>query len=123
MPATAFLNDRKESVVQIRDSCEFNPSESGLDSGFVYDIRGYIVTNNLMVRGGGHVHISFLDGTIYAARLVGADPYADLVVLSRMYQKRSLFHCLLLILVRKSRRTGISNRQSIWPVRFYDLHE
>lgn len=72
----------QKSVVQITDSSESNPSESRLGSGFVHDNKGYIITNNHVVSAGGRLDVTFLDGTIYRAKLVGADPYIDLAVLS-----------------------------------------
>src|ERR671921_530076 len=72
----------QSSVLQVTD-----PSTPGLlgprlGSGFVYDKEGHIITNNHVVAGGsGDLDITFLDGTVYDARLVGSDPYADLAVL------------------------------------------
>ena len=72
----------ESSVLQVTD-----PSAPGLlgprlGSGFVYDKEGHIITNNHVVAGGsGDLDITFLDGTVYDARLVGSDPYADLAVL------------------------------------------
>jgi serine protease Do len=72
----------QSSVLQVTD-----PSTPGLlgprlGSGFVYDKEGHIITNNHVIAGGsGDLDITFLDGTVYDARLVGSDPYADLAVL------------------------------------------
>jgi serine protease Do len=72
----------ESSVLQVTD-----PSAPGLlgprlGSGFVYDKEGHIITNNHVVAGGsGDLDITFIDGTVYDARLVGSDPYADLAVL------------------------------------------
>jgi S1-C subfamily serine protease len=72
----------ESSVLQVTD-----PSTPGLlgprlGSGFVYDKEGHIITNNHVIAGGsGDLDITFLDGTVYDARLVGSDPYADLAVL------------------------------------------
>jgi S1-C subfamily serine protease len=72
----------ESSVLQVTD-----PSTPGLlgprlGSGFVYDKEGHIITNNHVVAGGsGDLDITFLDGTVYDARLIGSDPYSDLAVL------------------------------------------
>ena len=72
----------ESSVLQVTD-----PSSPGLlgprlGSGFVYDKEGHIITNNHVVAGGsGDLDITFLDGTVYEARLIGSDPYSDLAVL------------------------------------------
>lgn len=76
-----LFENTQSSVVQITDSSESNPLDSRLGSGFVYDNRGYIVTNNHVVSGGGRLDVTFIDGTIYRARLAGTDPYTDLAVL------------------------------------------
>jgi S1-C subfamily serine protease len=71
----------EKSVVQITDSDETNPLDSRLGSGFVYDTNGHIITNNHVVSGGGRLDVTFLDGTVYRASLIGSDPFTDLAVL------------------------------------------
>lgn len=71
----------EKSVVQITDSDQTNPTESRLGSGFVYDNNGHIITNNHVVSGGGKLDVTFLDGTVYRAALIGSDPFTDLAVL------------------------------------------
>jgi S1-C subfamily serine protease len=71
----------EKSVVQITDSDETNPLDSRLGSGFVYDTNGHIITNNHVVNGGGRLDVTFLDGTVYRASLIGSDPFTDLAVL------------------------------------------
>lgn len=56
-------------------------SDSGLGSGFVYDPAGHIVTNNHVISHGDSLAVTFSDGTIYDAKLIGSDPYTDLAVL------------------------------------------
>ncbi len=75
-----FLKVEK-SVVQITDSHETNPLDSRLGSGFVYDNNGHVITNNHVVSGGGRLDVTFLDGTVYRAVLIGSDPFTDLAVL------------------------------------------
>ena len=72
----------ESSVLQVTDPS--TPSLLGprLGSGIVYDKEGHIITNNHVVAGGsGDLDITFLDGTVYDARLIGSDPYSDLAVL------------------------------------------
>ncbi|AFU58173.1 putative 2-alkenal reductase [Candidatus Nitrososphaera gargensis Ga9.2] len=71
----------EKSVVQITDSDETNPLDSRLGSGFVYDTNGHIITNYHVVNGGGRLDVTFLDGTVYRATLIGSDPFTDLAVL------------------------------------------
>ena len=53
----------------------------GLGSGFVWDSEGHIVTNNHVVEGADKIEVTFADGTILPATLVGADSYSDLAVI------------------------------------------
>ena len=60
------------------------PQQSGpaqaLGSGFVWDKQGDIVTNNHVVAGASSITVTFADGTVADAKVVGADPNADLAV-------------------------------------------
>ncbi len=71
----------EKSVVQITDSDETDPRDSRLGSGFIYDNNGHVITNNHVVSGGGRLDVTFLDGTVYRASLIGSDPFTDLAVL------------------------------------------
>lgn len=57
------------------------PSQQGLGSGFIWDTEGHIVTNNHVVNGADEIRVTFADGTIREAELVGTDPNSDLAVL------------------------------------------
>jgi serine protease Do len=52
-----------------------------LGSGFVWDTAGHIVTNNHVVAGAQNISVTFSDGTIVSAKVVGTDPSSDLAVL------------------------------------------
>ena len=72
----------EKSVVQITDSGERDIFESRLGSGFVYDDNGHIITNDHVVSGGGNrLDVTFPDGTVYRASVIGSDPSADIAVL------------------------------------------
>jgi S1-C subfamily serine protease len=75
----------EKSVVQVASKEDTGISlGSTLGSGFVYDKNGHIVTNYHVIAGSktqGNVQITFLDGTVYNAKLVGVDPFSDLAVL------------------------------------------
>jgi serine protease Do len=49
-------------------------------SGFVWDQQGHIVTNNHVVENANTIEVTFADGTIAPAEVVGADPDSDLAV-------------------------------------------
>ncbi|MBN1367266.1 MAG: trypsin-like peptidase domain-containing protein [Dehalococcoidales bacterium] len=54
---------------------------ASLGSGFVWDTQGHIVTNNHVVENADRITVTFYDGTIIEATLVGADPDSDLAVI------------------------------------------
>ena len=79
---TDLFQKVENSVVQITDSSETDVFESRLGSGFVYDDNGHIITNHHVVSGGGNrLDVTFPDGTVYRASLIGSDPSADIAVL------------------------------------------
>ncbi len=53
----------------------------GAGSGFVWDTLGHIVTNNHVVDGSDSIQVTFSDGTVRSAKLVGADADSDLAVI------------------------------------------
>lgn len=53
----------------------------GTGTGFVWDARGYVVTNFHVVTGGDAFRVTLADQTSYEAKLVGAEPSKDLAVL------------------------------------------
>ncbi|MCL4237612.1 MAG: trypsin-like peptidase domain-containing protein [Anaerolineae bacterium] len=53
----------------------------GTGSGFVIDEEGHIVTNNHVVESAQYIGVTFVDGTILEAELIGRDPDADLAVI------------------------------------------
>ena len=57
------------------------PFSQGLGSGFVWDEQGHIVTNNHVIKDAEKIEVTFHDGTVAEAELVGADPDSDLAVL------------------------------------------
>jgi S1-C subfamily serine protease len=56
-------------------------TQQGTGSGFVYDRQGRIVTNYHVVEAADQLQVTFADGEVRDARLVGADPANDLAVL------------------------------------------
>jgi len=69
------------TVVQIE---ERNGTDGGTGSGFVLRSDGYILTNNHVVAGaakGGTLTVTFQDGTVKDAKIVGRDSSYDLAVL------------------------------------------
>ena len=82
LPLPDLFQKVEKSVVQITDSSEIDVFESRLGSGFVYDDNGHIITNHHVVSGGGNrLDVTFPDGIVYRASLIGSDPSADIAVL------------------------------------------
>jgi len=65
--------------VKVRTGNGLVPQAQG--SGFIYSKDGFIVTNNHVVKGADAIEVTFPDGMISKADLVGADPYSDLAVI------------------------------------------
>jgi S1-C subfamily serine protease len=81
-----------QSVVHINTSAvmqnfRMNPVEQpqGSGSGFVWDSKGYVVTNYHVIRGarrnGGKVKVVLFNSVTYPAEVVGVSPASDLAVL------------------------------------------
>lgn len=66
-----------------RSFFNLNPEEipQGSGSGFVWDDRGYIVTNFHVIQNASRVTVTLQDGSSWDARMVGAEPDKDLAVL------------------------------------------
>ncbi len=74
MPWPTIYNQVKDSVVLIQTNL-------GLGSGFVYDAKGHIITNYHVIEGAETIQVSFLDGNISSASVVGMDIYSDIAVI------------------------------------------
>lgn len=53
----------------------------GTGSGFVFNERGYIITNNHVVEDADRVVVTMVDGREYTATVVGSDPQTDVAVI------------------------------------------
>jgi S1-C subfamily serine protease len=81
----------QQSVVQVTSATvpsPFNENSSSrsetVGSGFVYDREGHIVTNYHVIAGARapeNIDVTFSDGAVYRAEVIGTDQYSDLVVL------------------------------------------
>ena len=52
----------------------------GIGSGFVYDDKGHIITNDHVVENAEKITVTFLDGRSYKAKIIGKDLFTDLAV-------------------------------------------
>jgi S1-C subfamily serine protease len=76
----------EKSVVQVTEVDNSNQLGSRLGSGFVYDNNGHVITNYHVVapasnNNNDELLVTFLDGSVYSADLVGSDQDADLAVI------------------------------------------
>lgn len=56
------------------------PTE-GFGSGMIINEKGYILTNNHVVRGADHLVVTLFEGSNVPAELVGFDPHTDLAII------------------------------------------
>jgi S1-C subfamily serine protease len=74
----------KQSVVTVNVANTSDPSNSSFGSGFIYDNDGHILTTMSAVAAAdiaGEIDITFSDGTIHRAKVIGSDSFTDLAVL------------------------------------------
>jgi len=90
---TNIFKQAENSVVQITSKVS-NPgtqiiingeptggSATRLGSGFVYDKQLHIITNNHVIGDAKTVDVTFVDGNVYTAKIIGNDPSSDIAVL------------------------------------------
>jgi serine protease Do len=53
----------------------------GIGTGFVYDAKGYLLTNNHVIEGASEIEVKLPDGREVDAKVVGADKPTDVAVL------------------------------------------
>ena len=77
-PAVVYIENltKPTSSSQTSDAL---PESQG--SGFVWDALGHIVTNDHVVRGSDALQVTFWDGVVLPAELIGSDPDSDLAVI------------------------------------------
>jgi len=68
-----------------RQRSQFNPNirsaKTGTGSGFVWDSKGFIVTNYHVVQHADYVKIKFKNDTVLEGKIIGAAPDKDLAVI------------------------------------------
>ena len=82
---TALFNDVRPSIVRITtgqvEESPFDFGREGLGSGVVIDEDGHIITNYHVVNGFDEVTVTFSDGTVGTATVVGTDPGNDIALI------------------------------------------
>lgn len=64
-----------------RDFREREYTQQSLGSGVIVDSRGYILTNNHVVKEANEITVTLLDGRKFKGKVVGADPKTDLALI------------------------------------------
>ncbi len=67
-------------VEVVSEQTELGTQDFGNGSGFIYDLNGHIVTNAHVVLDAQTVRITFHDGYVTTASVVGVDTFSDLAV-------------------------------------------
>ncbi|MDR0719925.1 MAG: trypsin-like peptidase domain-containing protein, partial [Treponema sp.] len=57
------------------------PQEGGSGSGSIIDTRGYVLTNNHVIKNATKVYVNLADGSQHESTVVGTDPENDIAVL------------------------------------------
>jgi S1-C subfamily serine protease len=80
---TGLFTKVNQSVVTVNVANETDPSNSTSGSGFIYDNDGHVLTTRSAVAANvqGDIDITFSDGTIHHAKVIGTDRFSDLAVL------------------------------------------
>jgi len=68
-------------VVALNLFLEPVPLEGGTGSGSIIDARGYVLTNNHVVKGASKIYVNLADGGRHEAKVIGVDPENDLAVI------------------------------------------
>ncbi|MEM3570460.1 MAG: trypsin-like peptidase domain-containing protein [Candidatus Bathyarchaeia archaeon] len=53
----------------------------GVGSGFIFDSKGYILTNYHVVEDAEKVQVSLIDGKLLAGKIIGVDPSMDIAII------------------------------------------
>jgi 2-alkenal reductase len=77
-PAVVYIENLAVTSTSSQ-STQALPESQG--SGFVWDMQGHIVTNDHVVRGSDALQVTFSDGVVLPAELIGSDPDSDLAVI------------------------------------------
>lgn len=87
-----IFENSESGVVRInvqRDQ-QIQTNDNGVGSGFVYDAQGHIVTNLHVIQAAEAIYVTFLDGHIYEATVVGKDQFTDIAVIKVNVDKSPL---------------------------------
>ncbi len=67
--------------IEITQRTTFYDGVDASGSGFVYDMQGHIITNAHVVRDAIEILVTFHDGYVTTAEIIGIDEYSDIAVI------------------------------------------
>ena len=79
--AQKVYEDSKSGVVFIRVYQPDQERHVAVGSGFIYDLKGHIVTNNHVIENGSDFVIVYFDGSMSKGEVIGKDNQGDLAVI------------------------------------------
>jgi S1-C subfamily serine protease len=88
---TEIFEKTETGVVKINVKRPNDPRGGGLGSGFVFDKKGNIITNDHVIENADKITVTFLDGRSFKANLVGKDIYTDLAVVKVNASEEALY--------------------------------
>ncbi len=74
-------DEEEEDSPVLEDDPEGQDVVFGSGTGFVWDTEGHVVTNNHVIEGASKVTVTYSDGLVRDAEVIGTDPDSDLAVL------------------------------------------
>ena len=79
---TEIFEMSEAGVVQliVNRNTVIDANMNNLGSGFVFDKSGHIITNAHVISDANSTEVTFLDGRVFEAEIVGADDHTDLAV-------------------------------------------
>ncbi len=77
------------------EASQLMTSSGSSGSGMVYDASGHIITNAHVVNGASAIRVTFHDGAVANAELVGLDLYSDLAVIRVQADATHLFPVMI----------------------------
>lgn len=77
---TPFENFFKDFFGENNENNQRKFKDQSLGTGFIVDARGYILTNNHVVKGADVITVCLLDGRKFKGKVVGTDPKVDLAL-------------------------------------------
>jgi S1-C subfamily serine protease len=80
---TAIFDVVKDSVVLIETKVQTvtGLQDNAQGSGFIYDHEGHIITNNHVIEDSDEIWVTFTNGQVTKATIIGTDPYSDIAII------------------------------------------